>query len=78
MTTYDRLLAFVAGLNHHGVPYGVSVERPEAVRITLSLPGAIWEYDFMADGDVEVQRFVAGAVEASEDPLREVLQVWAD
>jgi len=59
----DALLQFCAGLEQRRASYRLSVERPEAVRVLIAVPGERWEVDFFADGMVEVERFVGQGVE---------------
>jgi hypothetical protein len=55
----DALLAFVSRLDSDHIPYSLSVERTNAVMVTVMVPGQRWEVEFMTDGSIEVEKFTS-------------------
>jgi hypothetical protein len=60
---FERLLAACRALAERGLRYRLSVARPEAVMMSIVLPGEYWEIEFFADGTVERERFVSQGVD---------------
>jgi hypothetical protein len=54
---FDRLLAFLARLDRAKIHYTLANYREGAVSVEVHLPGEHWEVDFLADGDVDVERY---------------------
>lgn len=74
MTVLDDVLQFCAALNDRRASYKLSVDRPEAIRVTLDVPGERWEIDFFPDGEIELDRYVSqGVVEAGPADLEAAL-----
>lgn len=64
---YDRLLSFLGDVESRKIAYTLSHPRPEAILITLAVPGERWEVEFLDDGSVDVERFVStGEIEGDE------------
>lgn len=73
---YERLLEFLSQLAAREIAYTLGHYRPEAVMITLALPGERWEVEFLADGSVDVERFVSTGDLGGEETLRELLAAY--
>jgi hypothetical protein len=58
---------FCARLDGLGVRYDMEIARPEAVMVTLVIPGEYLEIEFFADGNVEVERFRSQGVDGASD-----------
>jgi len=58
-SSLDELLAFATRLDSDHIPYSLSVERANAVMVTVAVPGQRWEVEFMADGSIEVEKFTS-------------------
>ena len=52
MTALDDVLRFCAALNERRASYELSVDRPEAIRVTLDVPGERWEIGLISLGTV--------------------------
>lgn len=77
MMMLDELLRFCVALNDRSAFYRLSVDRPEAVRITLDVPGERWEFDFFADGHIELERYAGrGVVDAGAAELEAALRYY--
>ena len=59
---FGRLLDFLNRLDRSNIHYRIAHDRPDSVRVDVSLAGWRCEFDFMADGLVDIERFrsVAG------------------
>jgi hypothetical protein len=74
MTMLENVLQFCNALNKRRASYRQSVERPEAIRVTLDVPGERWEIDFFPDGEIELDRYVSqGVVQAGPADLEAAL-----
>jgi hypothetical protein len=58
-SSLDELLAFVSRLDSDRISYSLSVERANAVMVTVVVPGQRWEVEFMTDGSIEVEKFTS-------------------
>jgi hypothetical protein len=72
---FGRLLDFLNRLDRSNIHYRIDHDRPDSVRVDVSLPGELWEVEFMADGLVDIERFrsVAG-VETDPAILEELFR----
>ena len=70
---FGSLLALLNRLDQAGVWYRLGHTRPESVMVLIALPGWHWEVEFMADGEIEIERYqsVAG-VEVQPELLDEL------
>lgn len=74
---FEAVLAFCNALNERRAPYEVSIDRPEAIRVSLGVPGARWEIEFFPDGHIEIERFVSqGVFDAGPNDLQEALRYF--
>lgn len=74
MTLPVDVLKFCNQLNEKRASYKLSVDRPEAIRVTLDVPGERWEIDFFAGGEIELERYVGqGVVQAGPADLETAL-----
>jgi hypothetical protein len=77
MTMLDEVLRFCVALNNRGASYRLSVDRPEAVRVTLDVPGERWEFDFFDDGHIELERYIGqGVIDADSAELEAALRYY--
>ena len=71
-------MAFCVALDQRKARYELSVVRPEAILLSLCVPGERWEIEFFTDGGVEVERFVSQGVDESADVLEDALRRFED
>jgi hypothetical protein len=72
-----ELLEFCNALNARRASYRLSVDRPEAIRVTLDVPRERWEIDFFSDGHIELERYVGqGVTDAGPTDLDAALQYY--
>ena len=76
MSATDQLLSFCAALEQRRARYDVLVVRPDAVMVSLAVPGERWEIEFFTDGRVEVERFVSQGVEERATAVEDVLRFF--
>jgi hypothetical protein len=76
-STFERLLELLSQLETREIAYTLGHYRPEAVMVTLALPGERWEVEFLADGSVDVERFVSTGELGSDEALRDLLAAYA-
>jgi hypothetical protein len=77
MTVIEDVLQFCNALNERRASYRLSVDRPEAIRVTLDVPGERWEIDFFSDGEIELERYMGqGVVEAGPPDLEAALRYY--
>jgi hypothetical protein len=80
MTTdrFDKLLAFLERLDAAKLHYNVSHHREEAISVEVFVPGEHWEVDFLADGDVDVERFRSNGHIDDESALNELFTTYGE
>jgi hypothetical protein len=77
MNVFEDVLRFCSALNERRASYKLSVDRPEAIRVTLDVPGERWEIDFFPDGNIELDRYVSqGVVQAGPADLEAALRYY--
>ncbi len=74
MSAMEKLLDFCAALDRQKAHYELSVARPEAIMVSLAVPGERWEIEFFSDERVEVERFVSQGVEENASALEDALR----
>ncbi|HEV3319463.1 MAG TPA: hypothetical protein VG053_06995 [Solirubrobacteraceae bacterium] len=77
MTMPEDVLRFCNALNERHASYRLVVDRPEAIRVILNVPGERWEIEFFSDGDIELERYVSqGVVQAGAAELEAALRYY--
>jgi hypothetical protein len=76
--TYQRLLSFLSSLDERKIAYSLNHVREEAVMVEVAVPGERWEVEFLADGSVDVERFVSTGDLCGEETLQELFALYAD
>lgn len=75
---FGRLLAFLERLDQAKVPYTMRHSREDAVMVVAYAPGQYWEVDFLADGDIEIERYRSNGHIDDESVLEELFALWAE
>jgi hypothetical protein len=75
---FDKLLTFHQRLKQARIHYELAGYREDAVSVTVRVPGEYWEVDFLADGDVDVERFVSIGGVQEEALLEELFAKFSD
>src|SRR5437899_7072197 len=75
---FDRLLDFLRRLTEARIPHRLADYRQDAISIIAHAPGEYWEIDFLADGDIDVERYRSSGVIQEASSLEELFALWAD
>ena len=76
--TFTRVTAFLQSLERRKMHYTLQSCRDEAIMVLVTVPGERWEVEFLADGSVEVERFISDGEIFGEDILSELLTKYTD
>src|SRR5215510_8864687 len=76
--TFTRLTAFLRSLERGKIHYTLQSCRDEAIMVLVTVPGERWEVEFLADGSVEVERFISDGEIYGEDILSELFTKYTD
>jgi len=76
--TFTRLTAFLQSLERGKIHYTLQSCRDEAIMVLVTVPGERWEVEFLADGSVEVERFISDGEIYGEDTLGELFTKYTD
>lgn len=63
MTALENAAQFLAELDERHVQYHLLIVRPEALMVSIAVPGERWEVEFFDDGHAELERFQTRGVE---------------
>jgi hypothetical protein len=75
---FTRLTAFLQSLERGKIHYMLQSCRDEAIMVLVTVPGERWEVEFLADGSVEVERFINDGEIYGEDTLGELFAKYTD
>lgn len=66
-TLTTELIDLLERLEENGIAYRLEHNRPESVTVVVSVPGEIWEIEFLRDGDIEIEKFISdGSIHREE------------
>jgi hypothetical protein len=57
MTAYDELWSLLDHLEKLHLRYALDMQRPDAIRATVAVPGERWEIEVLLDGEIEIEVF---------------------
>jgi len=75
---FRKLTTFLKRLEGAHVHYLLAYHREDVLMVLVTVPGERWEVEFLADGSIEVERFVSNGEICSEDALSELWTKYAD
>jgi hypothetical protein len=75
---FDRLLEFLRRLTEARIPHRLEDYRQDAISVIAHAPGEYWEIDFLADGDIDIERYRSIGVIEEASNLDELFAMWAD
>jgi hypothetical protein len=80
MTTdrFDNLLSLIRRLEEAKIFYQMESYRDDGISVVITVPGQRWEVDFLADGDVDVEKFVSNGEIDDESALEELFAKFAE
>lgn len=70
----QQLLSFLTRLEAARISYRLEHNREEAIMVLVAIPGQRWEIEFMSDGTVEIEVFIAEGRMRSSDALEELFR----
>ena len=75
---FRGMLALLERLDKLRVPYHVRHSREDAIMVVAHAPGQYWEIEFLADGDVDIERYRSDGEIDDESILQELFDLWSD
>ena len=76
MTALENVSRVCQQLDQRNVRYQLLVARPEALMISVAVPGERWELEFFDDRSVEIERFISAGVESLPDAIDRLLSYF--
>jgi hypothetical protein len=80
MNSLEKLLNFLVKLTESGIHYTLvgTPPREEAIMVEVAVPGELWEVEFFADGEVEVEVFRSDGGIEGEEALDRLFREFSD
>jgi hypothetical protein len=75
---FDKLLAFLERLDNAKISYRLDNDLYHAISVEVYAPGEHWEVDFLADGQVYVERYRSNGHIDDETALEELFRLCSD
>jgi hypothetical protein len=75
---FTQLTSFLQSLERGKIHYMLQSCRDEAIMVLVTIPGERWEVEFLADGSVEVERFISDGEIYGGDILGELFAKYTD
>jgi hypothetical protein len=75
---FTRLLEFLERLDQAKIHYTMRHSREDAVMVVVYAPGEYWEVEFVADGDIDVERYRSNGHIDDESVIAELFALWAE
>ena len=72
--TIESVLRFLEVLEEASIDYDLSTVRPEALMVSVAVPGQRWEIEFLPTGTVEVEIFSSDGHIYAQDKLADLLK----
>jgi hypothetical protein len=75
---FDKMLAFLERLDAAKISYTMEHSRDDAIMVVAFAPGEYWEIEFVADGDVDVERYRSDGHIDDESAFDELFNLCSD
>lgn len=75
---FKRLLDFLERLDSAKISYTMEHSRDDAVMVIAFAPGEYWEIEFLADGEIEIERYRSSGHIDDEAVLEELFSICTD
>ncbi len=76
--TFASLTTLLKRLEQENIHYSLACHRDDAIMVLVSVPGERWEVEFLADGTVEVERFVSNGEISGREAFQVLFERHAD
>ena len=73
----DKLIGFLNGLEEREIYYRLNKIR-DSILVEIAVPGERWEVEFLADGEVLLERFHSSGKLEEEKELEQLLNEFRD
>ena len=73
-----KILNFLERLEQASIYYELSLGTYETLRVTIHVPGEIWEVDFYPNGEVYVEIFKSNGEIYGESRLEDLFRKFGD
>lgn len=78
MDSLSEFINFLDQLEDRSIFYRLSKVRKESIMVEVAVPGQRWEIEFLKDGTVEIEKFVADGEYYGDGELEVLLKDFAD
>ncbi len=75
---FSKLLDLLKRLDEAKIPYTMEHSRDDALMIVAFAPGEYWEIEFIADDELEIERYRSNGKIHDESVLEELFALWSD
>ena len=75
---FHKMLAFLERLDKAKISYTLDHSRDDAIMIVAFAPGEYWEIEFVADGEVEIERYRSDGHIDDESVIAELFALCSD
>lgn len=75
---FNHLTQFLDQLEKARIYYTLTRHREDTIMVQVTVPGERWEIEFLADGTVEVEKFISSGEIYSEEALIELIAMFAE
>jgi hypothetical protein len=75
---FSKLMVFIEELERAAIHYRLDRHRENSIMVVVAVPGERWEVEFLADGSIEVEKFISEGEIYGEEALVELLAEYAD
>jgi hypothetical protein len=76
--TLQSVLGFLDSLEIASIHYQLTSVRPEALMVSVAVPGERWEIEFLASGTVEVEIFTSDGEMHGQERLAELVTRFSE
>ena len=73
-----ELIDFLNKLEDNKIFYKLNKVRHDAIMVEIAVPGQRWEVEFMADGSIEIEKFISDGEIYDEKELEVLFKDFSD
>ena len=75
---FNKLLSLLERLDKAKITYTMEHSREDAIMVIAFAPGEYWEIEFVADGDIDIERYRSDGHVADDSALSELFALCSD